>query len=86
MKDESLTYKITIHSPPPAFAILHAVRAFCREYTSRVYSRPYGAKIAHLVGVPVSQSDLEQMYSFLRASSTNLCICSKSAVNSNSIR
>jgi hypothetical protein len=46
---------------------------------------PLWAKIAHLVEVPVSQSDLENSISRLRASATRLIEFSKSAVNRNKI-
>ncbi len=44
---------------------------------------PLRAKIAHLVEVPASQSDLENSISRLRANMTRLIEFSKSVVNSN---
>ena len=66
--------KVTIHSP----STLHSQsRTLPRTFS------PLRAKIAHLVEVPASQSDLENSISRLRASTTHLIEFSKSAVNSN---
>ena len=71
-----LTYGVTIYSP----STLHSQsRTLPRAFS------PLWAKIAHLVEVPVSQSDLENSISRLRASTTRLIEFSKFAVNSNKI-
>ena len=65
---------VTIHSP----STLHSQsRTLLRAFP------PLRVKIAHLVEVPASQSDLENSISRLRASTTCLIEFSESAVNSN---
>jgi len=65
---------VTIHSP----SMLHSQsRPLC------VLSRSCGAKIAHLMEVPASQSDEKQSHICLQASLTHLCARFSSTVNSN---
>ena len=61
------------------------MRRFCQNafYTQPRAFSSLRAKIAHLMEVPASRSDLENSISRLRASTTRLIEFSKSAVNSN---
>lgn len=68
------SFTVTIHSP----STLHS-----QSRPLRVLSRSYGAKIAHLVEVPASQSNEKQSFIRLHASMTRLNVCFSLTVNSN---